>query len=382
MENEQSWEAPRDALLEQLSGLIGELESHEEGRSTTIDLLDRLDGTRRAIDRLAATISDKFANGSSVDFFSPAVTRPLSTATNASNSSSEKSYLSDSHLTHLSSPTTLISEYEDDLHHRRRLLDEDEDILRHLQNIDEEESDDVGSGDQDERLERLSLLLSSVLKEANEAIRDYETIQEEPEAEAEVEVGERTTRCSSRLSIGTSTLTSSMDFTSTDRPLKPMYSHPALQSQETIRPMLQPPTAPPTPPPTADNSGLLPSPDELSISSLTSSMETVKPAQPKQAEEKEDLELVVDTEVAAEEAQKTVSLVDELLADSPRELSLDYLLGDYLNEVIMDVRRNEFIGARFWIFLIVVMMMWSWMFVTNWATTSFTNLACGCRTAA
>ncbi|KAF3923367.1 hypothetical protein ABW21_db0204580 [Orbilia brochopaga] len=383
------WEVPRDELLDQLSNLLAELQSHEEGLSSTFELLDHLDGTRRAIDRLSAVITDKFINPSSIEYFSPAVTRPLSTATDASNSSSENSL--DSNLTHLSSPTTLISDYDDDISHRRRLLDEDEEILmaRAANPDGQNEEDDE---DQDERLERLSLLLTSVLKEANEAIKDYETIREEPEEITEQ--GEPTTRCSSRLSTAASTLIGrvespppAVDNSVKLPPTQPLSS--PVPSQETIRPVLQPPTAPPTPPLSADICGLLPSPDQLSVSSLTSSAETIMPAistpRPERAvDENADAE-VENKEISFPEQQQegsaTDALVDEILGvgEDPRELSLDYLLEDYLNEVITDIRRNEFIGARFWIFMISVMGMWTWMFVTDSVNSFIENLMCGCR---
>ncbi|KAF3914942.1 hypothetical protein ABW20_dc0109093 [Dactylellina cionopaga] len=386
------WGTPRDALLDQLSNLLTELTSHEEGLSSTFELLDHLDGTRRAIDRLSAVITDKFSNPSSIEYFSPAVTRPLSTATDASNSSSENSL--DSHLTHLSSPITLLSEYDDDIHHRRRLLDEDEELLvaRALLRGEDDEADD-GQGDQDERLERLSLLLSSVLQEANEAIKDYDTILEEPEEEEAaqeadksqlLERGEVTTRCSSRLSTSAPTLIGPIPESPIERDeMGLIYSMPALHSQETIRPMLQqPPTAPPTPPPCAyKDSNLLPSPDQLSVSSVTSSAETIRPACPTPRPE-----LVLDTEFATRSAsvdgEGNANISEDMMLfapTDPKELSLDYLLGDYLNEVIMDVRRNEFVGARFWIFLISVMGMWTWMFVTDLVNQFVGNLTCACK---
>ncbi|KAK6359822.1 hypothetical protein TWF696_000957 [Orbilia brochopaga] len=387
------WEVPRDELLNQLSNLLSELHAHEEGLSSTFELLDHLDGTRRAIDRLSAVITDKFINPSSIEYFSPAVTRPLSTATDASNSSSENSL--DSHLTHLSSPTTLISDYDDDINHRRRLLDEDEEILMARAALQDGQNDEDDE-DQDERLERLSLLLTSVLKEANEAIKDYETIQEEPEETSEQ--GEVTTRCSSRLSTAASTLIGRVDSPPPAPPVDNSVKLPSIQplssplpSQDTIRPVLQPPTAPPTPPLCADISGLLPSPDQLSVSSLTSSAETIKPSpSTPRPEPAADEEAVVDVHVEevpsspkqhAQEDSATDALVDEILGvgDDPRELSLDYLLEDYLNEVITDIRRNEFIGARFWIFMISVMGMWTWMFVTDSVNSFIENLMCGCR---
>ncbi|KAK6542938.1 hypothetical protein TWF694_006876 [Orbilia ellipsospora] len=395
---ENTWEARHDELLAQLGNLLPTLENHEQGLCSSFELLDHLDGTRRAIDRLSAVITDKFQNPSSVEFFSPAVTRPLSTATDTSNSSSENSL--DSQLTQLSSPTTLISEYDDDIHHRRRLLDEDEDIMiaRAVQGDDEEDADADGQGDQDERLERLSLLLSSVLKEANDAIKDYETIREEPEEEelamlaAEtsfVERGEVTTRCSSRLAGNIAAPTTLANATArTDSPIdrtvikSPVYALPGLQSTETLRPILQqPPTAPPTPPPCDDKEreSLLPtlSPDTLSVSSLTSSAETVRPlcATPRP-------ERVINTEFLTQEDEEDEGGVklDLVGYGEERELSLDYLLGDYLTEVINDVRRNEFVGARFWIFMISLMGMWTWMFVTDTVNTFIGNLTCACRT--
>ncbi|KAK6528113.1 hypothetical protein TWF281_009365 [Arthrobotrys megalospora] len=392
------WETPRDELLDQLSNLLTELQNHEEGLLGTFDLLDNLDGTRRAIDRLSAVITDKFTNPTSIEYFSPAVTRPLSTSTDASNSSSEQSYEShESHLTQLSSPTTLISDYDDDINHRRRLLDEDEELLIARAGLsglgDEEEEDDQ---DQDERLERLSFLLTSVLKEANDAIKDYETIREEPEEEARAEVGETSeirsergevpTRCSSRLSTSASTLIveehqPGLRSAAPSRKVS-MYEMPSLVSQETIRPMLQdPPTAPPTPPPVEEEyrGELLPSPDQLSVSSLTSSAETIIPIchTPRP-------ELIITTDFDSQEpvdGEVKRDIVAEIFGDSDgsQELSLDYLLGDYLNEVIMDVRRNEFVGARFWIFLISVMGMWTWMFVTDLVNNFIGNLTCACR---
>ncbi|KAK6360523.1 hypothetical protein TWF730_006664 [Orbilia blumenaviensis] len=396
------WETPRDELLDQLSNLLTELQNHEEGLLGTFDLLDNLDGTRRAIDRLSAVITDKFTNPSSLEYFSPAVTRPLSTSTDASNSSSEQSYEShESHLTQLSSPTTLISDYDDDINHRRRLLDEDEELMlvrAGLAGLDEEEDED--DQDQDERLERLSFLLSSVLKEANDAIKDYETIPEEPEAEAQAEVGETselrsergevTTRCSSRLSTSASTLIveehqPGLRSAAPSRKVS-MYEMPSLVSQETIRAIVQdPPTAPPTPPPVEEEfrGELLPSPDQLSVSSLTSSAETIMPIcnTPKPeliitTEDYDELQEPVDGEVKRD-------VVAEIFGDmdSQQELSLDYLLGDYLNEVIRDVRRNEFVGARFWIFMISVMGMWTWMFVTDLVNNFIGNLTCACRSS-
>lgn len=385
------WEVPRDELLNQLSNLLSELHAHEEGLASTFDLLDHLDGTRRAIDRLSAVITDKFINPSSIEYFSPAVTRPLSTATDASNSSSEHSL--DSQLTHISSPTTLISDYDDDINHRRRLLDEDEEILiaRAAAGLHDGENDEDDE-DQDERLERLSLLLTSVLKEANEAIKDYETIREEPEAVTEQ--GEPTTRCSSRLSTAASTLLGRVETpppveNNVKMPPSAPLSSP-VQSQDRVRPVLQPPTAPPTPPLCADISGLLPSPDQLSVSSLTSSAETVRPLlstpRPERvvdADADADAEVEEITSVQREESA-TDALIDEILGvgDDVKELSLDYLLEDYLNEVITDIRRNEFIGARFWIFMISVMGMWTWMFVTDSVNTFIGNLVCGCRNRA
>ncbi|RVD82492.1 uncharacterized protein DFL_006918 [Arthrobotrys flagrans] len=396
------WETPRDELLDQLSNLLTELQNHEEGLLGTFDLLDNLDGTRRAIDRLSAVITDKFTNPSSIEYFSPSVTRPLSTSTDASNSSSEQSYEShESHLTQLSSPTTLISDYDDDINHRGRLLDEDEELLLArvgLPGLDEDGDED--DQDQDERLERLSFLLSSVLKEANDAIKDYEIIREDPEEEAlaeqEEEVseirserGEVTTRCSSRLSTSASTLVveehqPGLRSAAPSRKVS-MYEMPSLVSQETIRPMLQdPPTAPPTPPPVEEGfrGELLPSPDQLSVSSLTSSAETIIPIchTPKP-------EVIITTTDFDESFQEPVDgevkrdIVAEIFGDSDgqQELSLDYLLGDYLNEVIMDVRRNEFVGARFWIFLISVMGMWTWMFITDMVNNFIGNIACACR---
>ncbi|KAF3285384.1 hypothetical protein TWF173_011407 [Orbilia oligospora] len=402
------WETPRDELLDQLSNLLTELQNHEEGLLGTFDLLDNLDGTRRAIDRLSAVITDKFTNPSSIEYFSPAVTRPLSTSTDVSNSSSEQSYEShESHLTQLSSPTTLISDYDDDINHRRRLLDEDEELLlaraaAGIAGLDEDEDED--DQDQDERLERLSFLLSSVLKEANDAIKDYEVISEDPEEEAQAEIvaeeaevseirserGEVTTRCSSRLSTSTSTLMieelqPGLRSAAPSRKVS-MYEMPSLVSQETIRPMLQdPPTAPPTPPPVEEEGEgyrgeLLPSPDHLSVSSLTSSAETIIPIchTPKP-------EVIITTTDFDDESQEPVDgevkrdVIAEIFGDDQQELSLDYLLGDYLNEVIMDVRRNEFVGARFWIFLISVMGMWTWMFITDMVNNFIGNLACACR---
>lgn len=334
--------------------------------------------TRRAIDRLAATISsDKYVHPSSVEFFSPAVTRPLSTATDVSNishSSSENSYVSqESGLTHLSSPTTLISEYDDDLNHRRRLLDEDEDILigRAQLNDENEEGDDSMQQDHDERFERLSLLLTSVLKEANEAIRDYEAIHEGAEGESAIEVGEMvstSSRCPSRLSTTASTVTGSAVLSPVERDIKPLvYTMPSsLQSQETIKAVaLQPPTAPPTPPPfdSASSRPALLNPDSRS-DSITSSVETIRPLRHSTPEsewtptnEKDD------TFISPED----VPLPEDESLEAPPELTLDYLLGDYLNEVIMDVRRSEFVGPRFWIFLLSVMGMWNWMWITSWA---------------
>ncbi|KAK6520630.1 hypothetical protein TWF506_000880 [Arthrobotrys conoides] len=405
------WETPRDELLDQLSNLLTELQNHEEGLLGTFDLLDNLDGTRRAIDRLSAVITDKFTNPSSLEYFSPSVTRPLSTSTDASNSSSEQSYEShESHLTQLSSPTTLISDYDDDISHHRRLLDEDEELLlaraaAGLAGLDEEEDED--DQDQDERLERLSFLLSSVLKEANDAIKDYETIREDPEEEEQQqqevvaeeaetseirsERGEVTTRCSSRLSTSSSSLMvdelqPGLRSAAPSRKVS-MYEMPSLVSQETIRPMLQdPPTAPPTPPPVDEEAyrgELFPSPDHLSVSSLTSSAETIMPIchTPKPeviitTTDFDALQQPVDGEVKRD-------IVAEIFGDSDdqQELSLDYLLGDYLNEVIMDVRRNEFVGARFWIFLISVMGMWTWMFITDMVNNFIGNLACACRSS-
>ncbi|EPS37785.1 hypothetical protein H072_8412 [Dactylellina haptotyla CBS 200.50] len=390
-ENEGVWGTPRDELLEQLSSLLTELANHEEGLCSSFELLDHLDGTRRAIDRLSAVITDKFHNPSSVEFFSPSVTRPLSTSTDASNSSSEHSL--DSQLTHLSSPTTLISDYDDD-NHRRRLLEETEEIFARTQQGNAEDAEEDGTGDQDERLERLSLLLSSVLKEANEAIKDYDIIHEEPEEEVQAEIdtsfverGEVTTRCSSRLAgnptslIGTAAA-APRSGSPVDRDVmkSPLYSLPALQSTETLRPMLQqPPTAPPTPPPCEDKErdGLLPilSPDQLSVSSLTSSAETVRPQCLTPRPER-----VFHTEFSTQDDDEGgVKLDGEFALDDPRELSLEYLLGDYLTEVINDVRRNEFVGARFWIFLIAVMGMWTWMFVTDTVNNFIGNLACACK---
>ncbi|KAK6345318.1 hypothetical protein TWF718_007237 [Orbilia javanica] len=401
------WETPRDELLDQLSNLLTELQNHEEGLVGTFDLLDHLDGTSRAIDRLSAVITNKFTNPLSIEYFSPSVTRPLSTSTDASNSSSEQSYEShESHLTQLSSPTTLISDYDDDINHRRRLLDEDEELMlarAGLSGLDEDEDED--DQDQDERLERLSFLLSSVLKEANDAIKDYETVHEDPEVESgrveeleeEEEVsevlserGEVTTRCSSRLSTSGSTLIvderrPGLRSAAPSRKVS-MYEMPSLVSQETIKPMVQdPPTAPPTPPPVEEEEEckgeLLASTDQLSVSSLTSSAETIIPIchtpRPR----------VIITTADFEEPQEPVDgevkrdIVAEIFGDanSPQELSLDYLLGDYLNEVIMDVRRNEFVGPRFWIFLISVMGMWTWMFITDMVNNFIGNLACACR---
>ncbi|EWC46491.1 hypothetical protein DRE_04214 [Drechslerella stenobrocha 248] len=377
MEMEQQWEAPRDELLEQLANLLNELQAHEEGLTGTFDLLDHLDGTRRAIDRLSAVITDKYNNPSSIEYFSPAVTRPLSTATDASNSSSENSL--DSHLTHISSPITLISDYDDDLHHRRRLLDEDEELIGRSLIPDLDGTDDDGE-DQNDRLERLSLLLTSVLQEANDAIKDYEAIEEDPEEEEIIEQGEPTTRCSSRLSTNASTLIGRVSSPVDKSPKMPVYALPALQSHETVLPAaLQPPTAPPTPPLYPDMNELLPSPDQLSVSSLTSSAETVRPSPATPRPER-----VVHEDISADDTLVTDLLVDEILGGSgdSKELSLDYLLGDYLNEVIMDVRRNEFVGARFWIFLISVMGMWTWMFVTDSVNTFVGNLVCGCKNAA
>ncbi|TGJ74277.1 hypothetical protein EYR41_001302 [Orbilia oligospora] len=165
-----------------------------------------------------------------------------------------------------------------------------------------------------------------------------------------------------------------------------MYEMPSLVSQETIRPMLQdPPTAPPTPPPVEEEGEgyrgeLLPSPDHLSVSSLTSSAETIIPIchTPKP-------EVIITTTDFDDESQEPVDgevkrdVIAEIFGNDQQELSLDYLLGDYLNEVIMDVRRNEFVGARFWIFLISVMGMWTWMFITDMVNNFIGNLACACR---
>ncbi|KAK6505015.1 hypothetical protein TWF481_006947 [Arthrobotrys musiformis] len=396
------WESPRDELLDQLSNLLTELQNHEEGLVGTFDLLDHLDGTSRAIDRLSAVITNKFTNPTSIEYFSPSVTRPLSTSTDASNSSSEQSYEShESHLTQLSSPTTLISDYDDDINHRRRLLDEDEELMLAravLPGLEEEEDED--DQDQDERLERLSSLLSSVLKEANDAIKDYETIHEEPEAEALAEIleadtseirserGEVTTRCSSRLSTSGSTLLveehqPGLRSAAPSRKVS-MYEMPSLVSQETIRPMLQdPPTAPPTPPPVEEEfrGELLLSSDHLSVSSLTSSAETIIPFC--QTPKPEVIITAADSDESPEPAGGEVKrdIVAEIFGseNGEQELSLDYLLGDYLNEVIMDVRRNEFVGARFWIFLISVMGMWTWMFITDMVNNFIGNLTCACR---
>lgn len=251
--------------------------------------------------------------------------------------------------------------------HRQSLLDEDDDDVligrRELLDLDDNaEEDGPGHEDADERFERLSMLLTSVLKEAHAAISipagqddcGITTIIEDeeelsPRFNDSFSKSSDTILASDQQPLIVSTVTPAMLTDICE--LSPDISLPNLAITKTPYSSLTNRRKMRAPRPSIDN---------LFVPEV--------PALPKTFNDTDITPMPSPLNI--KEAESKVDVVSAPPTSSLLDLNLEAMIGDYLSAV-SDMQRSDIIGSRFWVVIGLVMLMWCFQWVTQ-------GLACRC----
>jgi len=275
----------------------------------------------------------------------------------------------DSYPSYESSPTTLLSDVAEE-QHRQSLLDEDDDDVligrRELLDLDDNtEEDGPGHEDADERFERLSMLLTSVLKEAHAAISipaghdecAIPTIIEDEEEELSPVFNNSFSKSSDtllptseqQLPLIVATVTPAMLTDVCE--LSPDVCFPNLAITKTPYSSLTNRRKTRAPRPSIDN---------LFVPEV--------PALPKTINDNDVTPMPSPLNI--KETESKVDVISAPPTSSLLDLNLEAMIGDYLS-AMSDMQRSDIIGSRFWIIIGLVMLMWCFQWVTQ-------GLACQC----